>query len=275
MITVKRSLAAVIAVGTLAFAASATNVLGSDGSAPEQPPSDPFGEVTTPTGPELPLERVAAIAEAEAAQTGEPNPSLAIGTGTLRQAMGTFDASFSLPEPVTDPGYQRLLDTPVDLVVMKGQSFTLTNTPVRPDGAVPSGGVLFLVIDSHRGAVMGRGLPTPEELEHAEASSPALAASAHTISFHAVKGTIAGLLLVSGGPARKHKSERQPTHAVIVKKGTRTVAVAHTNGKGAFSIRLRRGTYTLKGTVGSDCQPRTVVVKPAMTVHVKLLCSIL
>ncbi len=205
MVTIGRTLVAAIVLAVLGFAGSATNVFGSSGSvAPELGPSDPFAEVTVPTGPEL-----------------------------------------------------------------------LSNAPVRAGSALPSGNTLFLVIDSHRGDILGRGLPTPEGLQHAEAVSLALAASVHTISFHAVTGTIAGVLTVSGGPAHKVKKEREPTRAVIVKNRSRTIAVAHTNGKGAFSIRLAPGTYTLEGTVGSLCQGKTVVVRPDKTARVKLLCSVL
>lgn len=272
----KRAFAIALVVAALAIVGGAAIVMASSGSAPAaQGQPDQFAEITTPTGPELPAEEIAEIAEAEARRTGEPEPTIEVGTGTLEQAMGTFNEGFSVPQPVTDPGYQRLLDTPVALVVLKGQHFTLTNAPVRKGSGIPSGEVLFLVIDSHRGEILGRGLPSPEALQHAEAASQAKAASAHAISFHAVPGTIAGILKVGGGPPHRKNNEREPTHAVIVKRGTRTVAVAHTNSKGSFTIRTRPGTYSLRGTVGSDCQTKTLTVKPQKTTRVTLICSIL
>jgi hypothetical protein len=97
------------------------------------------------------------------------------------------------------------------------------------------------------------------------------------IALSPVTGTISGTLDVSGGPPKKRppKHAAPPlTHAVLVQRGGKTVKVAHTNGRGAFSVRVAPGTYALKGTVGADCQSKTVTVKAKATVRVKLSCSI-
>jgi hypothetical protein len=274
MMTRRRTLLAILIAGIIS-AVVATAVSGSPSTLCQET-SDPFAQVTIPIGPALPLEQIAEIADQSARRAGEPSPSMAIGSGTLEQSMRTFDSSFNIPEPVTDPGYRRLLETPVDMVVMKGQHFTLEDALVRPGSGMPSGSALFLVIDSHRGVVMGRGIPTPEALQSAEAESTATAASNRVIAFQAVTGTIAGVLDVSGGRVKhKRKGERERTHAVLIKKASKTVKIAHTNGEGRFTVRISPGTYTLNGTVGADCPRKTVIVKATKTTRVKLLCSVL
>jgi hypothetical protein len=208
----------------------------------------------------MPQEAILQIAAGEAAQDGEADPTMALGSGTLLEAMGTFTRDFNMPEPVTDPGYQRLLDTPVDVVLMRG-SFTLANAPVRAGSQLPRGDAMFVVIDSHRGLILGRGLPTPQALVEAEAKSPAYAAKTRAIALHPAMGTISGVLHVSGGRAHKGRITDQPTHAVLIQRHRRTIKVVHTNSRGRFSVRLSPGTYSLEGPAGSDCQPKTAALK--------------
>jgi hypothetical protein len=267
----RRTLLAILIAGVASMVV-AIEVSGSPSTsaAVSQEASDPFAQVTIPTGPALPLERIAEIADQAALRAGEPSPSMAIGSGMLEQAMRTFGSSFNIPEPVTDPGYRRLLETPVDMVVMKGRHFTLEDALVCPGSGVPSGSTFFLVIDSHRGVVIGRGIPTPEALQSAETESTATAASNRVIAFQTVTGTIAGVLEVSEGRIKRKRS-----HAVFVKKASKTIKVAHTNGEGRFTVRVSPGTYTLNGTVGADCPRETVIVRATKTTRVKLRCSVL
>jgi hypothetical protein len=274
MITAKRALIATLGVTILATA-GATQVLGASGTSNTPTESrDPFESVTVPTGPELPLEKIAAIADEEALRAGEPNPTMSVGTGTLEQAMRTLNSSFSLPEPVTSPGYRALLATPVDLVIMRGIHFTLADAHVRPGSPTPSGPALELVIDSHRGGVYGRGLPTTEQLEHAESVSSALAASRGVIALHRVTSRITGVLDASGGPAHRRGSLGASHATVLVKSGKRLVARTVTNDKGDFVVHIQPGTFTVVGALGGACIPTTVVAKPNETSRTKLTCSI-
>jgi hypothetical protein len=275
MLTRKRLLISAVVAVCAAFAIAATEVFGADSGATittKAAPADPFAEVTTPTGPALPLEQVLLIARQEAERAGEPNPSFAEGTGTLEQAMGTFESGYTPPEDNADPGYQRLLDTPVDLILMTGEHFTMNGARVPSGTSIPTVEAMFVVIDSHRGEVIGRGLPTPEAVAHAESLNAVAAGQRGVIAIKAATGMILGKLTVSGGPA--HRTSRQTTHTVVVKRNGRHVTVAHTDKTGAFRLNLRPATYVLKGTTGGDCQPKTVTVKPERTAHVNLSCSI-
>jgi hypothetical protein len=247
-----------------------------EGGLVEAAPPDRFAEVQTPTGPALPLERILAVAGEEAERAGEPFPSFATGEGTLEQAEGTFNAGFTPPEGNVDPGYQRLLDTPV-VVLMTGQHFTLSNARVRPGSTTPTVDAMFVVTDSHTGQITGRGLPTPDAVQQGESLTAVAAARRRVIALSPVTGTITGIFRVSGGPAKKRPSKHIPpatSHAVLVQRGGKTVKVAHTNGRGGFSVRVAPGTYSLKGTVGADCQPKAVRVQANKTVRVTLGCDI-
>jgi hypothetical protein len=105
-----------------------------------------------------------------------------------------------------------------------------------------------------------------------------LSTSASAIPFHSAvpTGRITGKLTVTGGPVERgaYPDKVRAGSAVLVKIGSRLVSVLHVNGKGAFTVRLAPGTYALSGTVGGDCHPVEVVVKPHQTSHVSLLCSL-
>ncbi len=280
MITRRRLLIAALVAALAALGAATSQVFGSNGDssvAVGTAPPDPFAEVQTPAGPALPLERIMAIAGEEADRAGEPSPRFWAGEGTLEEAEGTFNEGFKQPGGNTDPGYQRLLDTPVVVVLMTGEHFTLTDARVKPGTTLPTVDAMFVVINSHTGEITGRGLPTPDALKRAESLTAAGASLRRVIALSPVTGTIAGKLTVGGGPARKRPPKHispTPSHAILVQRNGRTVKVAHTNSKGAFYVRVAPGTYSLKGTVGADCQSKTVHVKANATVRVSLGCSI-
>lgn len=270
MLTNKRIIIAAL-LAAIALAVLASGVLAASGEAPAEQPS-PFASVTVPTGPALSLGAITAIAAKEAARDGEQNPSMSVGEGTLAQAMATFSGD-PAPES-TDPGYQRLLDTPVDVVLMRGH-FTLTDAIAPARTTIPAGDTMFVVIDSHRGDILGRGLPTPEAVAAAEAKSPAYAARTRAVAFHPVMGMVAGTFHVAGGPAslRKHITS-EAGHAILVQQKGKTIKVTHTNSRGGFAVRLSPGGYSLKGTLGV-CRDESVTVKANETVRVSLACSIL
>lgn len=127
---------------------------------------------------------------------------------------------------------------------------------------------------------VGRGLPIPDAVQHAQSLTAAAAARRRVTVLSRFSGIIAGTLNVGGGPPhRKRLHQPKPsgptTHAVLVQRGGRTVKVAHTNSRGEFSVRVAPGAYALRGTVGADCQSKTVTVKANATSHVKLNCSIM
>lgn len=237
---------------------------------------DPFEGVTVPTGPELSLERIIAIADEAAAHAGDPAPSgMSIGTGTLEEGMRSMGDGYKQPEPVSSQGFQNLLSTPIALVILRGQ-FTLNDASVPPGDSIPTASVMSLMIDTHKGDIFERGLPTPEQLQHIETTSPAQASSRGTIAVHRVSGTIVGVLRVDGGPPSRHDNEVHAGAAVVVTAGTHKVKVAHTFGSaGRFTLHIAPGTFVLSGTIGGRCRKSTVVVRPSKTTHVALQCSIL
>jgi hypothetical protein len=269
--TKRRLVVVMVLAGAALFAA--VQVLSASAGPSQATPADPFAGYVTPSGPDIPLERVVALADARSAEAGQPDPPMSEGKGTLEAAMRTIDRSTNLTEQ-TSRGYRAMLATPVDLVVMQGR-FTLGDALVPAGRPMPTGSVLDLVIDSHTGAVIGRALPTPEQQQQNESVPLASIASRGLIAVHKVTGVIAGRLYASGGPARAgHGLRPGDRFAVVVTRGARTLAKTTTTRLGAFRIQIAPGRYELVGRTGR-CKATKVVVKSGKTTHATLYCSLL
>jgi hypothetical protein len=273
MIKLRRRLMLVVVLGCLALFGVSQAFSAIAGTSPATTAGDPFAGYEAPTGPELPLEKIVAIADARSDEAGTPNPPMRAGKGSLEAAMRTIDRSSNLPEQ-TSPGYRAMLATPVYLVVMQGH-FALNDAHVPPGDGIPTGSVLDLVIDAHTGAVIGRALPTPEQQQQNEALPLTGVAARSFIAVHSVTGRIAGRLYVSGGPARAGSGPHPGDHfAVIVTRGSRTVAKTTTTRQGTFSIHIRPGRYGIVGQIGG-CKRTRVVVRVGKTARATLYCSLL
>lgn len=268
----KRRLVVVMVLAGVALFVG-VQVLSASAGPSQATAADPFAGYVTPSGPDIPLEKVVALADARSAEAGQPDPPMSEGKGTLEAAMRTIDRSTNLTEQ-TSRGYRAMLATPVDLVVMQGH-FTLGDALVPAGRPTPTGSVLDLVIDSHTGAVIGRALPTPEQQQQSEGVPLASIASRGLIALHRVTGVIAGRLYVSGGRPHAgqglHPADR---FAVVVTRGTRTLAKTTTTRRGAFSIHIAPGRYELAGEPGA-CRAKKVVVKAGRTTRARLYCGLL
>jgi hypothetical protein len=250
-------------------------------SASSTAPVKPLLSVTIPTGPELPLKQVEEIALTNAEQAGDAGPSMALGKGTLEDAMRSIDPTTTFPETETSnetsAEIHEMLNEPVTLVVMQGQ-FTLTNAHVRKGDPPPTGSVLDLVINSRTGAVMGRALPIQQEvLIQQEGITVARAASQGRIAVHSIMsmsptGILDGRVLLTGGPARVHGPRSALRYTVLIKQGSRVVAKAITSTHG-FRVRLRPGRYVVNGEQGV-CKAQSVVVRSGKRANAILICSI-
>jgi hypothetical protein len=269
----KRRLVAVMVLAGVALFVG-VQVLSASAGPSQATAADPFAGYVTPSGPDIPLEKVVALADARSAEAGQPDPPMSEGKGTLEAAMRTIDRSTNLTEQ-TSRGYRAMLATPVDLVVMQGH-FTLGDALVPAGRPAPTGSVLDLVIDSHTGAVIGRALPTAEQQQEQNQGVPlAGIASRGLIAVHKVTGVIAGRLYVSGGPPRAgHGVHPADRFTVVVTRGTRTLAKTITTRRGAFSIHIAPGRYELAGEPGA-CRAKKVVVKAGRTTRARLYCGLL
>jgi hypothetical protein len=118
---------------------------------------DMFEKYVAPTGPELTLSEIGAIAKAKVASVATQDPpAVSIVKGNLRDAIAIL-----IPESTEGAsptaGQTAWLNSSVDAASMRG-NFTLevAKTP-RGEGA-PTGTNLTLIIDAHTGEVEGRFL---------------------------------------------------------------------------------------------------------------------
>lgn len=268
----RHRLVVVTVVGALAVFGVAQVFGASPGASPVVSPPDPFAGVVIPSGPELQPEQVVAIAEGASTRSGETNPSISMGSGTLEAAMRTIDPTSRFPES-TSRGYRAMFAMPVFLVVLRGK-FTLDDALVRRGSAIPTGSVLDLVIDAHTGAVTGRALPTPEQQQQSEAVPLARVASRNLIAVRPVRGLLVGRLYLSGGRPGRRSVVLGNRVEVIVSHGSRRVARAITSRNGAFSIAIKPGSYRVVATTGG-CIANNVVVKVGKATRTRLICGLL
>jgi len=254
----------VMTLGALALGGATQVLNASAGTSEATVAPDPFASYVTLSGPELPLERIEAIAVAQSKAAGEPAPAeISIGRSSLEDAMRSVDPSTSIPEP-SSPGYRAMLGSQVALVVLHGH-FTLYDAHVRPGDLAPVGSVLDLIIDSHTGAVIGRALPIPSEQQ--ESLSLADTAS--------ITGVIAGRVFVAGGPPRRGGRDSGRLKVVVMNESRKVVARTTTARNGEFSVRVRPGNYFVVSKLGTfTCQGKRVLVRAGAKVRTSIVCSI-
>jgi hypothetical protein len=260
----------VVTLVGLALLGATQALSASAGTAPATPAHQPFAGYVTPSGPELSTETIEGIARENAKDAGEPNPSaMSVGKGSLEEAMRTVDPSTVIPESPS-AGYRAMLATPVDLVVMHGQ-FTLSDASVPRGDRAPTGSVLDLTIDSHSGVVIGRALP---------ASQPEGGIPLATIASRKVAtGVITGHLYLSGGPhflQRRYPGRHAAGNAgvVVTNDSHKVLARTTTTEGGAFSIRIRPGSYLVAGTASASCTAEKVVIRAKKKIHTTIFCAI-
>jgi hypothetical protein len=88
-------------------------------------------------------------------------------------------------------------------------------------------------------------------------------------------GTVVGAIVYSGGPAQTQAGAARRAGQVTAYRHGHAQAHASVAAGKRFRLRLQVGRYRLKATSGSArCAPKRVRVRHAMTVHVRIVCSV-
>jgi len=228
-------------------------------------PFQPF-TYTAPTGPELGVPAIEAIAIKEAQSAGEPRPTqIVMAQGTFAALAAVMELSANV-QSSSNPTVAAWLNTPAYLVQMHGQ-FSPTRVPVPPGRHAPTGRVYEVILDAHTGVRLGRSVG-------AEAESPDLGAlglgSAQASIVHEIplgalnRGLIAGIVHGKGIAKRR----------VFAFQAHRKIAATITDRHGRFFFRLHYGLYrvVVRRPNGSACASKRITVRPLVASYVGLSC---
>lgn len=201
-----------------------------------------------PTGPELLLEGVRAVALKEAELSGVPSPS---GMTATRSTFAAAQGVMQPGAPITGPS-EAWLESSAYLVVMHG-NFTAHRSIPRGSEA-PKGTVMSLILDSHTGRVEGESIgsvtPNPGQLDAARQLS-----ASPTAEVASNNGTIVGRVYENGSPPPKRGIQPPPPHVAVgfpvlafsaAPQGlqiTNIVARTITRRDGSFRLSLKPGHY--------------------------------
>jgi hypothetical protein len=278
----KRIVATLATLGVLFVGGGAFALTGAGADTAKPEPNQEVFSYTAPTGPELtPVQAAEAgsyYARASAQEAGALQIEVAHGTDGQASAV---NESRSPDEPATSnsPQIAAWRASTAYLVVIRGKQFA-PSVPLKHGARQPTGTVLALILDAHTGQMEGLNLG-PEApnvaalgqvtaLNIPENSTTAVAASVRAVP--GWRGTLAGRVLVGGGPSR---ARRHPASyaKVLIQNAGHTLATATTNANGTFKVELLTGTYQVTARVGT-CPPSKAVIKHRRTTSVNVSCSI-